>query len=110
VSEQQTGVRDPANRAQLMFFSLAGYLIVSFLWRVITPAHEYAMRDELYLTMVLDGLCIIGLVGIKQRVEGWAVVFWIALAAGIGMFLIRLAGDDQWWTGHVVYYLEPRRF
>jgi hypothetical protein len=96
------------DRNWLIFLAACGYLIASFLWRVLTPAHEYAMRDELYLTMGLDLLCIVGLVGLKMQVQKGQILFWIALVAGLGLFGIRMTGDAAWWTGHLVYYLEPR--
>ena len=70
------------------------------------------MRSDQLLTLGIDLLMIVGLVGVKRRVQmpGGTALFWIALVAGIGLFAIRLLGNDQWWTGHLVYYLEPRRF
>jgi hypothetical protein len=101
-----------ANRTGLVFLVVAAVLIGTFLYRAVVPAHEYAMRDEQLLTMGIDLLLIIGLVGIQRKAQlpGTSVLFWIALVAGVGLFGIRLLGDDQWWTGHLVYYLEPRRF
>lgn len=101
-----------ANRTGLVFLVVAAALIGTFLYRAVVPAHEYAMRDEQLLTMGIDLLLIIGLVGIKRKAQlpGTSVLFWIALVAGVGLFGIRLLGDDQSWAGHLVYYLEPRRF
>lgn len=98
------------NRNWMTFLVISALLIGTFLYRVAVPAREYAMRDEQLLTMAIDLLLIVGLVGMKWqgRVQGGTILFWIALVAGIGLFGIRLLGDDQWWTGHLVYYLEPR--
>ncbi len=84
------------------------YLIPTFLGRAFTPAHEYPMRPEQLMEMGLDLLCIVGLVGLKTRLSRGTVLFWVALLAGIGLFAIRFTSDASWWTGHLVYYLEPR--
>ena len=44
-------------------YVIVGYLIGSFLWRVLTPAHEYPGRFSTYLEMALDALVIAGLTG-----------------------------------------------
>ena len=108
MSTQQTGTPDAANRSWVVFLVVALLLIASFVYRAFTPAHEYPMRDEQLLTMGIDLLLIVGLIGLKRRIAKGAVLFWIALIAGIGLFAIRLTGDAQWWTGHLVYYIEPR--
>ena len=101
-----------SNRNGVIFLVISALLIGSFLYRVVVPAHEYAVRSDQLLTMGIDLLLIIGLVGLKRQIKESAgvVLFWVALIAGIGLFGIRLLGDDQWWTGHLVYYLEARRF
>ena len=69
------------------------------------------------LTIGLDLLCVIGLIfgGIqifKDHESDWfrgKVLFWMALIAGLGLFLIRLKGGTaSWWTGHLNYELSPR--
>jgi hypothetical protein len=85
---------------------LPAYLIGNFLMRTFTAAHEYPMRTEQVLEMGIDALCIVGLFGIKKRVQPW--LFWIALIAGVGLFAIRLNSDASWWTGHLTYSLLPR--
>jgi hypothetical protein len=97
-----------SNRDWLIFLVGAGYLIGSFLWRALTPAHEGGLRNMVLMTMGLDALCIVALVGIKRKIPGGNVLFWIALAAGIGLFAIRLSSDDGWWTGHISFTMEPR--
>ena len=86
-------------------FLLPLLLIGSFLWKVVVPAHEYPMRSEQVMTMSLDALMVIGLFGIRQKMP--QPVFWLALAAGIGLFALRLS-HEGWWTGHLVYSLSPR--
>jgi hypothetical protein len=58
------------------------------------------------LTMALDFLGLLGLIGLKSSIP--KPLFWIALVAGIGLFALRLNGDAGWWTGHLVYSLPPR--
>ena len=127
MATRASGNRRPRRRAEpeppvatsgrdwAIFMILSIYLIGSFVYRAATPAHEYAMTDELWLTMGLDAAAAVGFVAMrlklaKERVlpVGEAVLFWVALAAGFGLFLIRTTSDDAWWTGHLVYYLEPR--
>ena len=104
-----------SGRDWAVFMILSIYLIGTFVYRAATPAHEYAMTDELFLTMGIDAAAAVGLVGMrlklaKERVlpVGEAVLFWVGLTAGLGLFLIRTTSDSAWWTGHLVYYLEPR--
>ncbi len=92
------------NRA--MPWILPAFLIGSFLWRALVPAHEYPGRSAQLLEMGIDGLLIVGLFGLQKRMPVW--LFWIALVAGIGLFAIRLTGDAAWWTGHLSYSLLPR--
>ena len=87
-------------------YVIVGYLIGSFLWRVLTPAHEYPGRFSTYLEMALDALVIAGLIGIRANIP--KPLFWVALIAGVAMFVIRLNGDASWWTGHLVYTIPPR--
>jgi phosphate/sulfate permease len=95
-----------AKQKPLLFFTLTGLLIASFLWNLFTTAHEYPMRTEQVMTMVLDAGMVIGLFGIKN--SGQKPLWWIALLAGLGLFVIRLTGDAAWWTGHLSYSLPPR--
>lgn len=101
MSEQPATTANPIIR-----YVPAGYLIASFLWRVSAPAHEYPGRTATYLDMMLDALVIAGVIAIRARVP--KPLFWLAIAAGIGLFAIRLNGDASWWTGHLFYSLPPR--
>jgi hypothetical protein len=91
---------------RIVRYVLLAYLIGSFLWRLLTPAHEYPGRLSTYLDMAVDALVIVGLIGIRAGVP--KALFWIALAAGVGLFAIRLNSDASWWTGHLIYALPPR--
>ena len=101
------------------FIIASAYLIGSFLWRFFAPAHEYPMSTELWLDMILDAAMLLGLVG-----SGWQllsgqekdpsrrltafILLVVAGLAGIGLFGVRLTSEDAWWTGHRLYWLEPR--
>lgn len=91
------------NRNELTLMLVAALLIGNFLWRALMPASEYPERSVQVLTMGFDLALIAGLIGLKSRAPKLKVLFWIALAAGIGLFAIRLNGDASWWTGHLTY-------
>lgn len=86
-------------------FLLACVLIGHFLYNVLVPAHEYAMRTEQMMTMTFDFLMVVGLFGFRRVIP--APLFWIALLAGIGLFALRLS-EHGWWTGHLVFTIPPR--
>ena len=96
----------PKAGSPVVRYGLVVYLIGSFLWRVLLPAHEYPGRTATYLGIAVDVLAIVGLIGIRDGVP--KALFWIALVAGIGLFAIRLNGEASWWTGHLVYTIPPR--
>lgn len=87
-------------------FILAGLLILYFLNCVFVPAHEYPMRPEQVMTMVLEAAMIAGLIGLRKELPLW--LFIVALLCGAGLFLIRFDSDAAWWTGHIRYSLLPR--
>jgi hypothetical protein len=105
-------MNEPQPKAQakasspIFAYALVAYLIGWFLWRVITPAHEYPGRFSVYLDMAVDAVVIAGLIAARARLP--VPLFWVALIAGVGLFAIRLNGEASWWTGHLVYYLPPR--
>lgn len=84
----------------------AAMLMFMFGFRVLTPAHEYMMRAELYLIMALDAGILIGLIGTRAKLPAW--LFWTALVCGLGLFAIRFTSDSAWWTGHLMYSLPKR--
>lgn len=91
------------NRNELTLILVAALLIGNFLWRALMPASEFPMRSVQVLTMGFDLALIAGLISMKSRAPKLKVLFWIALAAGIGLFVIRLNSDASWWTGHLMY-------
>ncbi len=115
---QPTLPSDSTNRKKTVFRLLAIYLIATFLWRVLTTAYEYPRRSEFLLTVALDFLAVVGLIALKTQVfrelppdesewTGGKVLFRLALAAGLGLFVIRLTGNANRWTGHLFYELGP---
>jgi hypothetical protein len=101
MSEQRSATSRP-----VIGYVLACYLIGSFLWRLLTPAHEYPMRSAQVLDIGLDILMIVGLFGVRAGIP--KPLFWVSLIAGLGLFAIRLTSDASWWTGHLIYTLLPR--
>ena len=95
-----------SGHSRFLFVALSCYLIATFLYRTLTPAHEYAMRTEQVMTIGLDILAVIGLATLHEH--GSKVLYWGGLLAGVGLLLIRLHSDASWWTGHLMYSLPPR--
>ena len=58
------------------------------------------MRTKQVMTMTLDALMLVGLVGLRGAMP--KPLFWVALVAGIGL------SSDGWWTGHFAYSFPPR--
>ena len=102
----QTTPAGGGTRNQKIFYALSVIVILTFLWRTLTTAHEYPSRMVQVLDMGFDALCIVGLIGLRKA--GPPALFWIALIADIGLFAIRLHSDASWWTGHWNYALRPR--
>jgi hypothetical protein len=101
--------RPPAsNRNTIILMIVSIYLIATFLWRLFTPAHEYPMRAEQVMEMGIDLLMLVGVIGLTIQVPSGKLLGWIGVAAGVGLFVIRMTSDASWWTGHLVYYIEPR--
>jgi hypothetical protein len=105
LSDQTTSPAAP-DRNRKIFYVLSVLLILTFLWRTLTTAHEYPSRAAQMLEMGVDALCVVGLIGLRKL--GPPALFWVALIAGLGLFAIRLNGDASWWTGHLTYSLPPR--
>ena len=86
----------------IVCYGLAIYLIGSFLWRMLIPAHEYPGARRPILGIAVDVLVIAGLVGVRTGIP--KALFWIALVAGVGLLAIRLNSTAaSWWTGHLMY-------
>jgi hypothetical protein len=106
MTDPRTQPSGNAGRNVIISLLLPCLLIGQFLWNLLTPAHEYAMRPEQVMTMTLDALLLAGLFGLRRSMP--APLFWTALVAGIGLFALRMISDAGWWTGHLVYFILPR--
>jgi hypothetical protein len=102
------------------FLVVSIYLIIVFLWRCFVPANEYPSRSVQVIEIALDLLATAGLIGFQINISAAlpsgdpgrtmaGALFWIALLAGVGLFVIRFSSDAGWWTGHRLYELSPRR-
>ncbi len=102
-----------------LFRFVAVFLILTFLWRALVTAHEYPGRTSQVMSLVFDLMALIGLIGLRSQLSKAmlpddprrslaGVLFGLGLAAGIGLFVIRLTSDSAWWTGHLFYGLTPR--
>jgi hypothetical protein len=69
-------------------------------------AHEYPRPADRFMTIAFDILCLFGVVFLRARLP--PPVYWVALVAGAGLFVIRMHSPESWATGHWDYYLLPR--
>jgi hypothetical protein len=99
---QQATILGGATGRRAVSLILAWYLIASFLWRALTPAHEYPLLAAQVAEIVFDLIALAGLIGMEARIS--RPLFWVALIAGLGLFAIRSFGGANWWTGHIVYF------
>jgi hypothetical protein len=106
MAHQQSRTSGNTGHNAVVSLLLPCLLIGNFLWSVLTSAHEYQMRTEQMLTMGLDFLGLVGVIGLRTSIP--KPLFWIALVAGIGLLALRLNGNAGWWTGHLVYSPSPR--
>jgi hypothetical protein len=91
------------DRRPVYFYLLTFYVIAIFLYRVMTPTHEYPRASVWWMTIGRDFLVTVGLFSL--RAHGPKALLWIGMLAGIGLFLIRLNGPDSWETGHLDYWV-----
>ena len=101
----QTQTSENTGHGRAIAILLPCLLTGNFLWKLLTPAHEFPMRTEQVMTMAFDLLMVMGLFGLKKSMP--AALFWIALVAGVGLFALRLSVDG-WWTGHLTYSIPPQ--
>ena len=104
MTDQRTQKSTEANGPWIAVL-LPCFVIAHFAWNLLIPAHEFPLRTEQVLTMIFDLLMVLGLFGYRRAMP--TALFWVALAAGIGLFALRLS-DHGWWTGHLTYSLPPR--
>ena len=91
----------PAEPSPVPAFLVACVLIGLFTYRLTVPAHESPLLTELVLTIVFDAAMVVGLVVLRARLA--APIFWTALAAGVGLFVIRLTSEASMWNGHLMW-------
>ena len=82
-------------------FLVACVLIGLFTYRLTVPAHVSPLLPELVLTLVFDAAMVVGLVVLRARLA--APIFWTALVAGAGLFVIRLTSEASMWNGHLMW-------
>src|SRR5262249_17748102 len=104
VTDQNAKAAPAAKERPFLFFGLCAVLIAQFVFRAFTPAHEYPMRPEQVMTILFDACMVIGLFAVRN--SGPKPLWWVALVAGVCLFLFRLTGDAAWWTGHLTYSLR----
>jgi hypothetical protein len=105
LTNQRTPTSNKASQHPVVAILLPCVLIGTFLWRVLTPAHEGQRLAALVMTMTIDFLMLVGLFAFKRAIP--QPLFWVALVAGVGLFALRLTADG-WWTGHLMFSLSPR--
>jgi hypothetical protein len=112
-AEAEEPTTNGRNWAFIMILSV--YLIGTLVYRALTPAHALDEPSVVYLTMALDALALVALVRTRLKLaeervlpRGETVLFWVGAAAGVCVLMIRTLSDSAWWTGHLVFYLEPR--
>ena len=101
---KSAGKSVPSEPSPVPAFLVACVLIGLFTYRLTVPAHEGALLPELVLTMVFDAAMVVGLIVLRAPLA--APIFWTALVAGVGLFVIRLTRRSSWWTGHLLWTME----
>ena len=96
-----------------LFYLFSTFVVLTFLWRFLVPAHEESDPDILiYFEIFFEFFTIFALVFLFLHLRSspqvnstslLAVVFWIALAASIGILAMRFSTTGGWYTGHRVY-------
>src|ERR1043165_245088 len=110
---------EPAEKRVVLWVGifLAIYLILVFLWRALITAHELPSPELRNMTIGLDVLCVVALIGLWIRSSraapsrvgrGMHFLFLVALLSGLGLFAIRMNGTESFWSGHIKYGLLPR--
>ena len=103
-----------ATNIKRLFYLVSIYVILTFLWRFLVPAYEESDTDTLiYLNILLELAQVASLIilfsYLRPRYGGASTamlttVFLIALAASIGILVMRFSTTHGWYTGHRLYY------
>src|SRR3954451_2650446 len=88
----------PAASNRGLFMVIAIVLIGTLFWRAFGVADEIPRPGYRSLTIGLDLLCLLSLIGLRVQASkqvpaitfGVSVLFWFGLLAGLGLFAIRL--------------------
>jgi hypothetical protein len=109
LSDPRTGTSSSIDKNWIIFLILSIYLICTLMWRALTKIHVMPLSTEKFMTIGLDFLVVVGLIGVKTQISRGKLLFWIALIAGLGLFAIRLSNDSDWSSGHLFFTLCPRQ-
>ena len=104
MSDAQTAAAKNAKQLRIYGWLISVLLIGNFLWRALATAHEYPSRASQVMEMTFDFLMFAGLFAVRKHIP--AGVWWLALVAGVGLFVIRMHSDASWWTGHWNYSIR----
>ncbi len=88
------------------FYFITLATIGTFAYRVLVPASEMPLRMAQVSSMTFDAFMLAGLVAFGLGGRSRHPLFWVALAAGIGLVLIRFTSNEAWWSGHLLYRLR----
>lgn len=104
---------DRVGRTRILFFAIAIYTTLTFLWRFFVPATEQDDPDYFIMIQFVGELIIpLGLIAFfitlrRTAPDGeWLLgtTFAIALIASVGIIGMRLSSDDGWYSGHRQYW------
>ncbi len=101
------------SRTKFLFFAIAIYSVLTFLWRFQAPATEQNEPDLfIWLQFLWELIAPVGLISFfvtlrraepdRKRMLG--VTLAIALLACIGILGMRIGSEDGWYTGHRQYW------
>ena len=75
LSDPQTRTSSSINKNWIVFLILSTYLILMFMWRAFTKVHVMPLSTEKFMTIGLDFLVVVGLIGVKTSTfEGKTVI------------------------------------
>ena len=105
-------IKQLSNRDWLVYQAVCAVLIVKALWRIIMPGGSWPMPPAHYLSMGIDALLLIALIGMRPRISSSLpegdkrrrvanALFGLALLGGVALLAVRFTGTAAWWTGHL---------
>jgi hypothetical protein len=105
VSQSQSAAPAQKSRSGAFYFITLA-TIATFAYRVLVPANEFPLKMAQVSSMMFDAFMVAGLVAFGLDGRSRQLLFWVAIAAGIGLILIRFTSNEAWWTGHLFYRLR----